>query len=405
MSDTMGIHATFITTVALRRVEYPDPIWTEARSASRGLLRQIFRADGKDVVESMLGMAVIATTERRRTRKMKAGKAVPPPVPVTRLHLASVRRELWKMTYDTLSSSDVDGVAVLIRSIASFAHIEKLDRHGSWSSKDLTEVITDEKWTSGIRAINNALQVSRENFPRIMESLALQPDISLLRGLWALEGVPKAAVILLLSPAEEIHIPVISLIQQSFDDVDDRGDCFRVLLEKYPSQAMDGLQDFLHSFILTAQQTPESCSLAKWLVRCFTDVLDALCQPSRSSDALLQSEEFLSAYDGTSMARRVAELWQLMTTGLAVIFKRTQDWAPYFENSVMVDWMRDALIFGRQMAEHIRSFEAAALGHSASRLADGGSESPVKMSSVGKKLVRGLDMVLKDLVSWLRLTE
>ena len=168
---------------------------------------------------------------------------------------------------------------------------------------------------------------------------------------------------------------------------------------------MDGLCDFLASFIDMAKITPESCSLAKWLVRCFTDILDALCQASEEGEPLLQSSAFLATNaDGLPMSRRVANLWHLMTTALAVIFKRTIDWAPFYDNETMVDWMRDALIFGRQMAEHIRAFEAAALG------IPGGnshfeSESPLKPSKTGAKLVQKLEVVLRDLVSWLRLTE
>jgi senataxin len=106
------------------------------------------------------------------------------------------------------------------------------------------------------------------------------------------------------------------------------------------------------------------------------------------------------------MSRRVYNLWHLMTTSLAVIFKRTQDWAPLYDNETMVDWMRDALIFGRNLTEHIRAFEAAALGVSSgsSRFVDNG-ESPAKPTKTGTKLVQKLENVLRDLVSWMRLTE
>jgi senataxin len=105
------------------------------------------------------------------------------------------------------------------------------------------------------------------------------------------------------------------------------------------------------------------------------------------------------------MANRLRQLWHLMTTSLAVIFKRTQAWAPLFENDVMIDWMRDAIIFGRQMTEHTRMFEAAVLGQSGSTFVGGVSESPLKVTRAGKDLVSKLHLVLVDLVSWLRLTE
>jgi senataxin len=94
-----------------------------------------------------------------------------------------------------------------------------------------------------------------------------------------------------------------------------------------------------------------------------------------------------------------------MTESLSVIFDRTKDWAPLYENEVMVDWMRDALIFGRAMTEHIRVFEAAFLGQSGSRFSGNDLDSPLKITHVGKRMVEKLEKVLKHLVSWLRLTE
>jgi senataxin len=212
-------------------------------------------------------------------------------------------------------------------------------------------------------------------------------------------------MVLLLSPVENIHDPVINLIQQSFTDVDDRGDCIRTLLDKYSVEAMDGLYAFLSAFIQAARVLPEAVGLAKWLVRCFTDVMDALCDSAGLSPALLQTDAFLSKYaNNRRMTRRVSDLWQLMTDSLALIFKRTSDWAPFYDNEVMVDWMRDALIFGRMITDNIRIFESAILSHAKARQGDP-LESPARMSQVGKSLVQKVQVVLADLVGWLRLTE
>jgi len=411
ISSVLDIHAKFINAVALRSDAHPHNIWAEASQSSRDLLSKVFLSDGRDLLESMLGLSLIANEERKRQQKVKKAKLkgdpAPAPVPVTSLHKAAVRREMWTMAYNALSPTDSAGTAILLNSVASFAHIEKLNRDDTWSYSGLKlkEVVKEDDFVASVRAINTGLVTSRDPFAHAMESLAMQPDPMVAKRLWDQPGVPRSAVILLLSPAEDVHDPTISLIQQSFDNVDDRSDCFRTLLTHFPSQAMDGLCDFLASFIDTAKITPESCSLAKWLVRCFTDILDALCQASEEGEPLLQSSAFISTYaDGLPMSRRVANLWHLMTTALAVIFKRTIDWAPFYDNETMVDWMRDALIFGRQMTEHIRAFEAAALG------VPGGNsnfeaESPLKPTKTGAKLVQKLEVVLRDLVSWLRLTE
>lgn len=297
------------------------------------------------------------------------------------------------------------GVAIFMDSIATFAHIETLDRKSAWSDKGLGAVIKEEQWTDAIRAINTALTASRQHFPQVLESFARQPDPDVFESLWRLQGVPKSATILLLSPTEEVHSAALDLISQSFPDVIDRADCFRTLLQKFPDQAVDGLTTFLQSFIEAASKTPDSCSLAKWLVRCFTDILECLCTASEDSEALLQSDAFLTVFaDGKTMSKRLDTLWQTMTEALTVIFDRTKDWAPLYDNETMVDWMRDALIFGRLMIDNIRVFESAVLGH-AGEPRGGNGESPMKTTSVGKTMIKRFEIVLKHLVSWLRLTE
>ncbi|WVF66821.1 hypothetical protein IAT40_001563 [Kwoniella sp. CBS 6097] len=407
LNAALDLHSAFITTVAFRPKNHPLHTWSHARASSRDLLVDFFRDDAESIIHCTLELASIAHSERKRQLRKKRGRGdVPSAIQIESLSRASAKKSLWSMAYDALSPSDPAGVAILLRSIAPFAHLELLDRQRSWTHEGLEEVVKKEEWVNSVRAVNAAIKTARESFPRAVESTAMQADPDVVKALWRQPGVPKAIISLLLSPDDEIHTPIITLIQQTFDDVDDRGDCFRAVLQHCPDVAMDGLNEFLRTFVQTASITPESCSLAKWLVRCFHDVLEALCRRSGSSEPLLQDNDFLTSYaDGRSMAKRLEELWHLMTTSLALIFKRTLDWAPHFENEVMVDWMRDALIFGRQMTDHIRAFEGAILGQSGSRPEDSVPESPIKVTSVGRKMTRQVEMVLTDLILWLRLTD
>ena len=409
LSSVLELHAKIITTVAFRPHSHPAPQWSDARGSARSLLIEVFRADGRDISESMLALSAVDFEEKKRKQKYKKVKGdAPPPEEVPYLPRPATRKELWSMTYNAIPSNDVTGIAIMMYSIAPFAHVDKLDRHEVWIYDEVAMVVKQDDWVASIRGINLGVENTRQTFAQTLESIAMHPDQDLIRTLWLQEGVIRSAIILLLSPVDDIHDAVISLIQHSFDDVDDRGDCFRVLLHNHPNATMDGLSEFLQTFIQAARITPDSCGLAKWLVRCFTDVLDALCRPTESSEAFLQSQAFLSAYsDDRPMSRRIIDLWHGMTTSLAVIFKRTPIWATLYASEIMVDWMRDALIFGRQMTEHIRAFEAAALGQSSTHASfdENFQESPIKTTSVGKKMVQELEAVLEDLVSWLRLTE
>ncbi|ODO09298.1 hypothetical protein I350_02898 [Cryptococcus amylolentus CBS 6273] len=407
ISSVLDLHSGFITTVAFRPQHQSLRAWSETRSAAREVLMTFFSADATSTISSVIALAMISYDERKRLQRKKREKSekAPPPRYIDKLPQAVVRKDLWAMAYDALSPTDSEGAAILLKSLVPFAHVELLDRQASWTHHGLEEVVKKDDWVTAIRSINAAIRSTRESFPRVIESLASQADPRVVESLWKIEGIPKTMTILLLSPDDDIHTPVISIIQQSFEDVDDRGDCFRALLKTYPNETVDGLSDFLRTFFEAANVTPESCSLAKWLVRCFHDVLEVLCGPSELSVPLLQSDSFLSSYsNGRAMTKRLEELWHLMTTSLALIFKRTLDWAPHFENEVMVDWMRDALIFGRQMTDHIRAFEAAVLGTNA-RSSGTLSESTARTSLVGKKMTKQLELILADLILWLRLTD
>ena len=416
----LDIHARFIASVAFRLLEYPRPTWDLSRRTAQDALLHFFTVDGEDIVKCMLRLAMIAHGERKRLQKRRPGKEIEPANLVRHTHRASIRRELWAESFALVSSSNAMGLASLMQATAPFSHIEKLDRRQSWSHThtgevnrgdrpkigNLGEAVSEPEWSAAIRNINLSLSSALDPLARVVTAFAMDPNPSARSLLWEQANVARSAIILLLSPIDDVHNAMMTLLQQSFEDVDDRTDCFRALLSRFPSAAMDGLTSFLSTFIETATITPESCSLAKWLVRCFTDVLDVLCRSQGSSEALLQSPAFLTtSSDGRNMNRRLKDLWHLMSTALAVIFKRTTAWAPLYDNETMVDWMRDALIFGRQMADQIRTFESAASVQLSNGSVNSLAESPANVMPTGRKLVDKLEIFLVDLVGWLRLTE
>ncbi|KAG5732132.1 hypothetical protein E4T56_gene2153 [Termitomyces sp. T112] len=93
-------------------------------------------------------------------------------------------------------------------------------------------------------------------------------------------------------------------------------------------------------------------------------------------------------------------MWKLMTKSFTVILKRTPSWATYFDNQEMVVWMRDALIFGKDMLSTWRVIEKAANSRNPAAIRDSG-----KLSPLGKEMATGLQEVLFELSRWLRLTD
>ena len=411
--------AKFIVQMAMGNDDYRDSAWIEIRDAAGKLLERCLHNDGTDIQESVLGLSTIILSEKRRVQALRKAKGKPIDIPIAgkiaSLHRVGTRKDLWTALYGSLtrpntSAFNSTGMTILLKVIADFAHIEKLNRYDTWSYErvGLTDVLSEEVYGSSQRAINRAIKNCTEAFGPCMETVMMQSDSRELKVLWNKGEPTQAAIMLLLCPVESIHDSMISLVQQSFDDVDDRGDCFRALLKHNAVAAMDGLIRFLDKFLQTATLTPESCSLSKWLVRCFTDILDVLCGQSSDEEPLLQSAAFLQAQGGgKSMRSRIEALWGRMALALSTIFKRTPDWAQLYDNATMVDWMRDALIFGRQIADNFRSFEAALSGSAdaSSPSIDFDSRTPARATRTGKKLLHKLEPVLKDLTSWLRLTE
>ncbi|KAG9315884.1 hypothetical protein JVU11DRAFT_3533, partial [Chiua virens] len=93
-----------------------------------------------------------------------------------------------------------------------------------------------------------------------------------------------------------------------------------------------------------------------------------------------------------------------MTQAITVIFKRTPLWADYFDIPDMTVWMRDALIFGRDMLAQWRVMESAAIASTEGEPTSL-NRKPPKLSRVGKRMMNDLQPVLPELARWLRLSD
>lgn len=240
------------------------------------------------------------------------------------------------------------------------------------------------------RAMNIVWDGLRDSFARFTESSRSTSLLDFLRR----PHVVKNVFVLLLSPIADIQLSAQSLVGLAFD-VDDRQDCYRALLANHPDAALDGLFHALTSFTKYALPVPEACSLAKHLVRYLQDVVDTLCS---RPDGLLHNSQFLRPGEESGPCSRIPALWNLMNQAITVIFKRTPVWANYFENEEMILWMRDALIYGRDLMAQFRVFETAS--NTAQRVRD----EPGRLSKIGQQMADDLQRVLPELTKWLRLS-
>lgn len=379
----IDIHTDIIVSVALSRT-YNDENWKNARASARSL---VSNALNRDIERVSSVMTSLCATLAEVTNKL--------PVK-TKIHEFLIRTQMWTKIYQVMQTNDIDGLVAIISILARAAHIDKLSEKPyatTFSIADVAEGCMTPK--AAFDAINTAIGTFSDGFLPAMTQFG-DYNVST-SGFNALQqrGAAKDVMLLLLSPVSQIQAAAKSLISLAFD-IDGRQECFRALLENLPDGSFEGIIDFLTAFVQFAPVVPEACSLSGSLVRCFTDIIEALCA---SATGLLRDTSFVRPNDEHGPAAQLPQLWTLMTKSLSVIFKRCPSWSIFFENEEMILWMRDALIFGRDMLAQWRVIAKAA----SSRLS--GSVKPNKLSSVGKKMVNSLQEVLPELARWLRLTD
>ena len=398
MLNALQIHAGTITGIALDHKEYPDGAdWDVPRHTAIDFLYKVFMSDGDNIRRIISSMGQQALDARQR-------KCKDPSDFFPKMVFAE---QLWKKTYATSTSRDIYGIVILMRGMMRFGHLPT-PRGNAWGYTDLAFWEPEGRWAGTITSITSAMKTMKNGFGDKLTTFVAVSQPSALKSLFDTARIPEAVMRLLLCSDDDVHDAIIGLIQNIFDQVEERVDCFRAMLLHFPAQSMVALQDYLERWIQDAQSLPTAVESARWLVRCFTDILEVLCRQSGAGSGLafLRDPVFLEIRTAKGkMSDEVSALWDCMTKALSVIIRRTPKWAPFYDNSEMVDWMQDALIFGRLLVEENRTFEGAAQGTAVSTRESPAIEAPNKLSLVGDRMIVQLEQVLDSLISWLRLTE
>ena len=375
-AHVLDIHSSsFVSTAFDRR--YSKDSWSEARKGSRELVRTALINDTRDVADAITRLS-------KRLTDSEQELAVP-----------SIRKQMWKEMYDKLGGSDVDGLAVIIAVQGSSAHMDSLSQK---PFRDLAKKVGGTIVENTVSGINSALAAFRSGLLQAVSRFANYTTSAVVLDLLKTPGIIRDIMALMLSPIEDNQMAVQTLIGQAFD-VDVRQDCFRALLEKLPHASFNGIFDVLEQFTRYATLVPEACSLSKSTVRCMTDVIEVLCS---SENGLLRRSSYVKKdTGGHNIAEDLPEWWKLMARSISVIFRKTPGWSLFFGTEEMIEWMRDALIFGRDMLAQWRVIESAALVASP----EAATLKPGRMSRLGRRMVENLKEVLLELGRWLRLTD
>jgi senataxin len=393
--NALDIHANTIVSVALGAADYRSSAWSSARLTAQQSLRDIFVIDG-NMVRSLYTHLGSQANEARRRKSKHAQDTFP---------TARIATALWAKTYELTSSTQLDGIPPLMQGLRRFAHLP-VPGGRAWSHENLEFWKEEQKWAQSVTTLRSTMKAMKDAFGTKVTSAISISDPGRLQQLWATSEFPQLVMHLTLCSDEDIHNAVIGLIQTTYEDVDSRVDCIRQMLTTYPVDTVKALIEFLDNWNNDVRDMPTAVETARWVVRCFTDIIDVLCRQTNTSTGFvfLSDEIFLGTAIGTKkMSDYLLQLWNSMTCSLANIFKMTSRWAPFYDNKEMVDWMQDALIFGRLLVEETQNFETAVMGSAQAGI--GSSQSRTLEKKTASKLVDNLEPVLENLLGWLRLTE
>ncbi|KIK69521.1 hypothetical protein GYMLUDRAFT_33895 [Collybiopsis luxurians FD-317 M1] len=371
ITNVLDIHAETLMTVAFA-ISHRKPEWNVARDATRDLIHSALMRDVKNI-QNAINRACVVLAKSRSDRHESDSLA-----PLT------IREQIWRRVYNHLQPADTEGSACVISALASAAHFDSILKESFTSSLSLPDL------SPLIDSVNRSIEVIKGGFPEFTSGY----DMALAAPqLVHHAGVARDLVKLMLSPAGDLHSGAMSIVTQADEgNSDGRRDCFKWLFEKFPEEALTGSSEMLQTFHDYAPKLPEACSLSKSLARCFTDIVGVLCS---SHQGLLHNPLYLRSMDPNGPASRIPQLWTLMCKTITVIFKRTPSWSKYYKNEEMIEWMRDALIFARDILAQRVVFESAAM-----------ADPSKSFSGKVKRFMLGdLHEILVELSRWLRLTD
>ena len=355
---------------------YNSPEWATARTSVRILLAQLLKMDGQDISTTIIQLSRALS---HRDLEITA---------------PDVRKQSWPKIFASILPSDSHATSTMISIAARFAHLNPL------TESAFAQVLGKQgsKAKVAFNDVNGALKILQTGYSEVISKYANYNTPTATEALLRQSGVAKDVTILMLCPSEDLQGAAQALVGQAFD-ADVRVECFHAMLRNLTSDALEGIFAFLETFKTYANTVPEACDISKALVRCLTDVIEVLCS---SPDSLLLDDEFSRSDKGAGLRLALPKFWTLKTESISVIFRRTPAWSVYFEAGNMIRWMRDALIFGRDMLAQWGTFSAAVSGTDS--LSSQKPSGPT-LSRIGKKMIDDLQQFLPELTKWLRLTD
>ncbi|KAG9005433.1 DEAD-box type RNA helicase [Tulasnella sp. JGI-2019a] len=380
-------HAQQLVAVAFGRA-HRDQIWAEARSEARMLFREILSSDARRTHELLMRLSSIARAGDKAVRS-DLGR-----IPF------GIHEQLWMRMYEAFPSDDADAMAILIHVTAASAHLDILKPEVYRVRAKGTEELKDLRiaYATEISSYHRALEVMRSGFGTAVTSFAGSARTPILVAFLNGDEVVASLMAVMFSPVETLHTSAQEFATQAYD-ADGRDACFRAYFKHHPALAFRGTFAFLKTVEGVVSGLLEACTISRSTVLCLTDIIEVLCS---KPDGLLFLPSF--GHDDLPLSETTLELWNQMSYVIAAIFKETPVWSSYIESHIMIIWMRDALIFARDMVSQYSVFNAAASDTLQTSMV---MASPRKATINGTEtaMMGKLEVVLEQATKWLKLTD
>ncbi|KIY46559.1 hypothetical protein FISHEDRAFT_10623, partial [Fistulina hepatica ATCC 64428] len=374
LRDVLDIHGDMLASVAFGTNGYNEEIWQQTRTNARSFIESLLRKDSRSITATVQRLCEVLTQLGDKSNVQR----------VTDVHIPKhfVHASLWNTVCQNISPEDRESLFMILSVAAEFSYLAPLNQKAFRAALKASKYPAESmRPASAFEAVNQSLNIVYDALSGALDKFVDQNTTFSMSSLMSNDIVVEKTLIIMLSPVDRVQKAALALVKLVYD-VDDRLECFRSLFENRPTGALNGTLLVLSRFRQHASTLPEACAMSQSVARCYTDVIEVLCTSNSAA---------LKAVSKTKDA--VHKLWTAMTKAIAIIFKRTPSWAEYFESTEMLDWMRDALIFGRDLVSQWKVFERGANGCCTS-----------KTTTVGERMVMDLQEVTYELTGWLRLT-
>ncbi|KAI8461259.1 SEN1 N terminal-domain-containing protein [Phakopsora pachyrhizi] len=381
----------FITELAYSSTLPSPSKWTQVRTQAQTMLEHLAFQESEGLAKALYDLSLLRL-------KVESNKSLCKPSDFSKLNLRYTKT-LWNHLYkisNNFSTSNpflVKACSLLTRSLSPTSHIDHLTPK-PWRLAVSIDDSSVQSMNSLIEGLNEAMTTIRAPLVDTILDLADSNwGSTLIDNLLGGASVMQSLVVLIFSPNDGIHSSSLALIRQ-WSDSTSRLDCFQTVLSKSPKASFEGILVSLKNAELYCKILPDAMGLARRFVRCMTDVLDVLCSPP---SGLLRDRTFVQCLESSV----VEQFWSLTCSAVSKIFQRTPHWSQFYQTPVMIDWMRDALIFAEKLVEQFQTFEMVAKERKNLEKLQQSADPPDTQC----EMVDSFTMLTESILSWLRLTE